>query len=305
MPGRIIDIAGTPRYLSLKRGFICIADDTGELGRVAIEGVTGVVISSVGASVTSAVMTACADQHIPILFCNRSYEPQSVAQPVFTHSDQNRRLHLQAHTKTGLKNQLWKQIVKCKISNQAELLKQTGSPHLQRLKRLASHVTAGDKENAEAQAAQYYWPALFGASFRRSADEDGRNHLLNYGYAILRSTMLKSILANGLNPGFGIHHRNHKNPFCLADDLMEPYRPLVDQMVLRLTQAGHEQLDSNIKHKLARLAAPEIALYAPANGLLQHMSMMVWWLYQQLDGHKGAMPSFQFVSPLEMEQLFH
>ena len=146
MAGTIIDIAGAPRHLRLSRGSISISDDSAEIGRIDLDGVTGLLISSLGATITTGVFSACADRHIPVILCNQRYQPQSVALPIASHSDQNRRQHVQAQTKIGLKNQIWKQIVKSKITNQLQLLQTVNSNHAERVRKLAHQVTAGDKK---------------------------------------------------------------------------------------------------------------------------------------------------------------
>lgn len=303
MSGRIIDIAGQPRHLSLHRGFLVIRDNQSELGRVDLDSIFSVIVSSLGATFSSALLCRCAELHIPVIICNRAYQPQSIAISIHAHSDQARRYQLQGQMKTGLKNQLWKQIVTVKIRMQACLLDLKGASGGARLRRLAQGVKAGDSENVEAQAAQTYWKAIFGGDFRRGQMEMPPNALLNYGYAILRSSMIKALLSSGLCPTFGIHHRNLKNPFCLADDLMEPYRPLVDQMVSRLSDKGESQLTAPVKASLASLTAYDLVLFAPSSNLLQHMSGLSWYILQRLEGQKADMPLFSLPTTLEMERL--
>jgi CRISPR-associated protein Cas1 len=134
-----------------------------------------------------------------------------------------------------VRKNLWKQVIRQKITNQANTLKQFDKPFM-RLEKLAKEVKSGDITNCEALAAQYYWKALFGKDFVRDQNADGINAVLNYGYSIIRATIARSIVASGLHPAIGLFHHNQYNGLCLADDLMEPFRPWVDSIAYQLYQ---------------------------------------------------------------------
>lgn len=151
-----------------------------------------------------------------------------------------------------LKKGLWKQIVETKIRNQAALLRKLGYDG-DKLKPCYMNVKSADADNREGIAARIYWSELFGAEFYRSREGSPPNNLLNYGYTILRAAVARAIMGSGLFPAFGIFHRNRYNSFPLADDVMEPYRPYVDELVYQLYRNGNTQLTKKVKGELLRL----------------------------------------------------
>lgn len=164
-----------------------------------------------------------------------------------------------------LKKQLWKQTVIAKISNQAAVLKMLGKEY-ESLLHIADSVLSGDTENREGQAAALYWKILFEDSgkFKRGREEDPPNNLLNYGYAVLRAIVARSLVASGMIPAMGIHHRNKYNAFCLADDVMEPYRPYVDKLVISISEELNYQIPDNIttdiKAKLLQIPVMDVII---------------------------------------------
>lgn len=304
MRGRIIEIAGEPRHLSLHRGFVCIYEEKQELGRVDFDSVLSLMITSRGATLTSSLLAECADRNIPVLTCDSRYQPAAITLPVQHHSDQHRRHLAQAKAKKGQQNQLWKDLVIGKIRNQAAVLDFYEAPEAARLKRLAGEVRAGDPDNREALAAQTYWPALMGRQFRRGDADNPVNGLLNYGYAVLRSAMVRAVLLAGLHPGFGLHHANKNNPFCLVDDLMEPYRPLADQLVRRMLDRDLKEVTPQTKPVLAGLAAADLAANNMTSPLFQDMHRLAYSLWEILDGQKGRLAMPQILCALELEALF-
>ena len=205
--------------------------------------------------------------------------------------------------KKGIKNNIWKKLVRAKVQNQSTLLKHLNSPSTQRLNRLASNIKIGDLENIEAQAAQIYWPALFGKNFRRDRNAEGINILLNYGYTILRSSMTKAIITAGLHPTFGVFHKNKKNPFCLVDDLMEPYRPLVDQVVKRLEEKNKTELSPIVKRCLAAIVQGDHVSDYAVSPLFQHMSNLSFTFWETLIGNKTNMAMPTLLSEIEVEAI--
>jgi CRISPR-associated protein Cas1 len=168
------------------------------------------------------------------------------------HSALTERHHAQISANEPLKKQSWKALVAAKLYQQSSALLAFGSDD-RGLVEMARRVKSGDPENLEAQGAQRYWPALFGSAFRRGEHETELNGLLNYGYAVLRAVLARSIVASGLIPSIGVHHQNRSNPFCLADDLIEPYRPYVDWQARRLVDAGETAAPGNREARKAML----------------------------------------------------
>lgn len=184
---------------------------------------------------TQAVFRACAIHDTTLVVTDDKHMPAALLQGFAPHSLQGKITKMQAEVPNDRKQQLWQTIVKCKIEAQATAIKATtGAEHI-RLGYLARTVQPGDRLNHEAQAAQIYFPALFGRSFRRNHEAEGKNALLNYGYSILRSACARALMGAGLNPVFGLQHSNQYNAFCLADDIMEPLRPMVDLVVYHMS----------------------------------------------------------------------
>jgi CRISPR-associated protein Cas1 len=235
MIGGVLEIAQNDRHLSLYRGFVCIKDHQDEIGRVALDDLTVVMLTADQISFSKAVVTALMERGIPLVSCGRNYHPDGVMLPYGTHYQQAGVLAQQIALSEPRRKRLWQQVVQAKITQQRQVLlwypandKAGGADALQQL---VSRVKSGDPENTEAQAARLYWPALFGADFRRDHTASGRNSFLNYGYAVVRAATARALVGAGLTPALGLHHHQAGNAFALADDLMEPFRPMVDALV--------------------------------------------------------------------------
>lgn len=172
---------------------------------------------------------------------------------------QGARMRAQWQAKAPLLKQAWKQVVVAKIAMQAATLDAVGQPSAP-LQMMARKVQSGDPTNVEAQAARHYWPRLMGPDFRRDTGQGDENALLNYGYTVLRAATSRAVVAAGLHPTIGLFHANRGNAFALADDLMEPFRPLVDLCVHRIVQDNGAQVDTTAKQALARLIATDLPL---------------------------------------------
>ena len=195
-----------------------------------IEDLGVVIVDDVRATYTQSVFLELLDAGATVLVAGRNHLPVGIMLPLDAHHVQTERHRAQIATKEPVKKRVWQALIRAKIAQQAAVLTHFTGGHAG-LAHMAGRVRSGDPENLEAQAAQRYWPRLFGAVFRRDRDADGVNALLNYGYAVIRAAVARAIVAAGLIPSLGVHHRNRSNPFCLADDLFEPYRPYVDWRV--------------------------------------------------------------------------
>lgn len=256
---QIVDIATDGRHLSKDRGFLKVTENGAEVGRTPLDRIAGVIVHAHGTTWSMSLMTALADRGAPVVLCGRNHAPKAVLMPLDGHHAQGRRLQAQWRAKAPLIKQAWKQVVAAKIAMQAAVLDAVGQPSAP-LTTMIRKVSSGDKENAEAQAARYYWPRMMGSDFRRDKDGDGANALLNYGYTVLRSAAARAVVAAGLHPTVGLHHANRGNAFALADDLMEPFRPLVDCAVRRLVAENGATVDTHAKQALARLIAVDLPL---------------------------------------------
>ena len=202
-----------------------------------IEALGVVVVDDVRATYTQAVFIALLEAGATVLVTGKDHLPLGMMLPLDGHHVQTERHLAQVAAREPLRKRLWQALVAAKIRQQAAVLEHfTGGS--EGLVPLAARVRSGDPDNLEAQAAQRYWPTLFGKGFRRDRDADGVNALLNYGYSVVRAAVARAIVAAGLIPSLGVFHRNRANPFCLADDLFEPYRPFVDWRVRTLRDAG-------------------------------------------------------------------
>ena len=258
---------------------------------------------SPGASISTPLIDRCAKENIPIIFCNQKYFPTSITTPIDYHGDQTRRIRTQIDAKTSVKNMLWKQIVIYKIYNQLEVLRHFNLDGTARLERLAKLVKAADIENVEAKAAQIYWPSLFGRSFRRDRTAEDQNVLLNYGYTIIRSTMLSAILSVGLNPSISLHHKNRTNPFCLVDDLMEPFRPIIDQIVKRLSEKNIVELNGEVKSALSSVVSNDMSY---GGSMVAHHQNMITFVHSYLsimEKGRGKLDSPNLFSAIELESI--
>ncbi|MET4806198.1 type II CRISPR-associated endonuclease Cas1 [Limibacillus sp. MBR-115] len=256
---RIVDIATDGRHLSRERGFLKVSDDSMEVGRLPLDEIAAVIVHAHGTTWSSSLLSELADRGVPVVLCGINHTPRSVLMPLEGHHAQGGRLRAQWTAKSPLMKQVWKKIVVAKINMQAAALEAIGEPPAP-LHMMTRKVTSGDNSNIEAQAARYYWPLMMGDQFRRDRDAPGINALLNYGYTVLRATTARAVVAAGLHPTIGLHHTNRSNAFALADDLMEPFRPLVDCAVRSLGARNGFKVDTEAKQTLVRLISLDLPL---------------------------------------------
>ena len=220
-----------------------------------IEDLGVVIVDDVRAIYTQAVFLSLLEAGATIVVTGRDHLPVGMMLPLDAHHIQTERHRAQVGASVPTRKRAWQEIVQAKIRQQAGVLSHFTSSH-GGLAAMVRRVRSGDPENLEAQAAQRYWPRLFGKDFRRDRSAEGVNALLNYGYAVVRAAVARSVVAAGLIPSLGVHHRHRGNPFCLADDLLEPYRPYVDWRVRQLTEGeGKPKPDLSIRKNRAELLA--------------------------------------------------
>lgn len=256
---QVVDIETDGRHLSRERGFMKISEDGTEIGRVALDQIAAVIVHANGTTWSNSLLCEMADRGVPVVLCGRNHAPRSVLLPLEGHHMQGARMRAQWHAKSPLIKQTWKRIVIAKIDMQAAALEAIGQPFAP-VAIMKRKVASGDSANVESQAARYYWPLMMGDEFRRDRSAPGMNALLNYGYTVLRAATARAIVAAGLHPTIGLHHANRGNAFALADDLMEPFRPLVDCTARGLSSRNGNEVDSEAKHTLARLIALDLPL---------------------------------------------
>ncbi|MBU1720895.1 MAG: type II CRISPR-associated endonuclease Cas1 [Bacteroidetes bacterium] len=238
-----------PYHLSFKQNQLVAKDSgTGEERTVPVEDIGFVVLESMQISISLPLIEALVANNVAVVFCNAKHMPQSLLLNLDGHHAQTELFRQQIDASAPLKKSLWKQTVEAKIINQATLLKQLGREYSEVLL-YAKDVKSGDPENREGTAARIYWNRLFGENFSRDRYGVAPNDLLNYGYIVLRAAVARALVGSGLLPTFGIHHRNKYNAYCLADDVMEPYRPYVDRIVLRMYDQEPERKSLEKEHK--------------------------------------------------------
>lgn len=257
MTGRIVEIAEDGRHLALSRGFMVVKAEGEELARVPLDDIGAVLVNAHGTSYSNNLVLALAERGAAMVLCGPNHLPAAWIWPLTGHHIQAKRMRAQLDAPRPLCKRLWQALVRAKIEQQGAALDAAGK-NGSGFRLLARQVGSGDPDNLEAQAARRYWPLMFGPNFRRERELPGTNALLNYGYTILRSATARAVVAAGLHPSLGVHHRNRNDHMVLVDDLMEPFRPLVDLMVLRLVEAGTEDVTPAAKRDLALMTAVDM-----------------------------------------------
>ncbi len=239
---------------------------------IPIEDIGIVVLDNKRITITQGVMEALLENNCAVITCNESHLPIGMHLPLVGNTTQTERIRYQIEASLPLKKQLWQQTISAKIQNQAAVLKQMRGTEVRNMLKWASEVKSGDSENLEARAAVYYWQNAFPMieNFTRSREGVSPNNLLNYGYAILRAIVARALVSSGLLTTLGIHHRNKYNPFCLADDIMEPYRPYVDRLVMQLYDKypNCEELTKELKAELLQIPVLDVVISGKKSPLM-------------------------------------
>lgn len=248
---------GNPTYLSCRNEQLVIdkSNDSAASITIPIEDIGIVLLDHSQITVTHQTIRKLNDYQVAIVSCDEKHMPKGLMLPLYGHTLQSKRYRDHISISAPLKKNLWQQTIKSKIRNQSQVLQKYNLPN-NRLEVLYNRVSSGDKENVEGQAAAYYWRTLFGDNFRRDREGSAPNHLLNYGYAFIRSLVARALIGSGLILSLGIHHKNQYNPYCLADDIMEPFRPFIDAIVKDIHQIHmtSDYMDNEIKAALMKSA---------------------------------------------------
>ena len=276
-----------PVYLSTKNEQLLVAypDKTIENKTVAIEDIGIVVVEHQQITITNGLMMKLLANSVAIIHCDERHLPIGLMWPLVGHSEQTERYKAQLNCSVPLKKNMWQQTISAKIKNQALMLqsKQIANDNMLYW---AKNVNSGDTENHESRAAVYYWREIFEKPFKRERFGEAPNNLLNYGYAILRAITARALVCSGLLPTLGIFHRNKYNAYCLADDIMEPYRPFVDKLVLQLMDKNEEieTLNTEMKLHLISVAAMDVMIDGQKSPLMVAMSRTTSSLYDCFAG---------------------
>lgn len=244
----------SPSEVNIKNGLlqITLEGDNIEPYYRSIEDIHTVVIDNHSVHITVPALNRLSQNNTSVVFCDERHMPTSMLMTLDASSVQGKMFRSQIEAGPVLKKQLWKQIVEKKILNQSLLLQKLGYGN-DLLRHYYTKVLSGDSSNREGQAAKFYWKTLLGKNFLRDRMGEPPNNLLNYGYSILRSYIARALMGSGLLPSLGLFHRNYFNSFPLADDVMEPYRPFIDEIVMRFFGNGVETIDRDVKKEFATL----------------------------------------------------
>lgn len=254
MIGRIVEVADDQRHLFVSRGFMVVQDTDGErkeLGQVPLDDIAAVIANAHGLSYTNNLLVALAERGAPFVLCAANHNAVGMLLPIDGNHHQGRRIDAQLEATKPTTKRLWAEVVRAKLEQQAAALEAMGGPTAP-LTALISKVRSGDPDNMEAQGARRYWGLLFGDTFRRDQDAGGINAMLNYGYTVLRATTARAVIAAGLHPTLGLHHSNDSNPMRLVDDLMEPFRPVIDLKIWQLRRNGEAEITPDTKRAMVR-----------------------------------------------------
>ncbi len=302
---------GNPAYLSLKKGQLVVQlpevvkNDTlpetfkaEAVTTVPIEDIGVVVLDNKQITLTHGVMESLLENNCALITCNSNRMPVGLMLPLDGNTTQTERFSDQINASLPLKKQLWQQTVQAKITNQAYLLAKKRNCITKNMQVWANDVKSGDPDNYEARAAVFYWANLFPqiAGFTRNREGIPPNNLLNYGYAILRAIVARALVATGLLPTLGIHHRSKYNAYCLADDIMEPYRPFVDMVVCDIVDSGVDisELSQEIKVKLLGIPVIDVIIGGVHSPLMVAIGQTTASLYKCFSGEirKIKYPTF-------------
>lgn len=290
---------GNPAYLKTANEQLIIEiHDSGETKSVPIEDVGLLILDHQQITITQSLLAKLLANNTAVITCDDTHHPTGMLLNLDGHTLQSQKFQAQVEATVPLKKQLWQQTVAAKIQNQAAMLAFRREEN-KILLSLAASVKSGDSDNCEAQAASYYWKRVFPEelAFRRERYGPPPNNLLNYGYAILRALVARSLVASGLLPTLGIHHRNQYNAYCLADDIMEPYRPFVDYVVYQLirTNGKYLEMSTSMKKALLEIPAMDVLIDRKKSPLMNAVQRTTASLAKCFEGHtrKLLYPEFE------------
>ncbi|MBQ8455966.1 MAG: type II CRISPR-associated endonuclease Cas1 [Bacteroidaceae bacterium] len=290
-----------PAYLSLRNGQLVIQipdiekndSVTPEFKKMnertlPIEDIGVVVLDNKRITITTGAMEALLENNAAVITCDSRSMPVGLLLPLYGNTLQNERFRDQLEASLPLRKQLWQQTIRQKIANQEVVLRRNTDAETRCMKAWVDDVRSGDADNLEARAAAYYWRNLFPQipNFVRGREGEPPNNLLNYGYAILRAVIARALVSTGLLPTLGIHHHNRYNAYCLADDIMEPYRPYVDELIIKIMRkhADYSELTRELKAELLTIPVLDVTIEGKRSPLMIAASQTTASLYKCFSG---------------------
>ena len=303
---------GNPAYLSVKleqleirfpevENCLNLLDSIKEqsVKRIPIEDIGVVVLDNRQITITQGALAKLLDNNVAVITCDEHRMPSGLMLPLSCNTTQSERFQEQIEASAPLKKQLWQQTIQAKIFNQSVVLRKLRNLDCDNMESWAKQVKSGDSDNLEGRAAAFYWQNLYGhiKGFRRDREGVPPNNLLNYGYSILRAVVARSLVGSGLIPTLGIHHHNRYNAYCLADDIMEPYRPYVDVLVDEIVDSGidYSRLTTEIKSKLLTIPVQDVVINGRRSPLMIGVGITTASLYKCYSGElrKIAYPTIE------------
>ena len=292
---------GNPAYLSVRLAQLEIrlpevennntlpqSFKTQAVKQIPIEDIGVVVLDNKQITITQGALSALLDNNVAVISCDEHRMPAGLMLPLEGNTTQSERFKHQIDASLPLKKQLWQQTIQAKITNQAAVLLEQRGLACGNMEAWAKQVKSGDSDNLEGRAAAFYWQNLFGHidGFNRDREGVPPNNLLNYGYAILRAVVARSLVGSGLLPTLGIHHHNRYNAYCLADDIMEPYRPYVDKLVAEIVDSGIDcsTLTTELKGKLLSIPVLDVVINGRRSPLMIAVGTTTASLYKCYSG---------------------
>ncbi|MDX8410861.1 MAG: type II CRISPR-associated endonuclease Cas1 [Mariprofundaceae bacterium] len=286
---RIIEISTAPAYISVKHQQLVLKREGEEVGSISIEDIGVLIVDHPGCTYSHAALNELLANNVAVVICGKNHHPNGLLLPLDGHSVQSERYRVQTSAKATAKKRIWKQLVQAKIRHQAWCLEQCGREGSDGLRFLAGRVKSADAESHEAQAAARYWKLMFGSDFRRQRDGLPPNNLLNYGYTVLRAAVARALCSGGLHPSFGLHHHNRYNAYPLADDVMEPFRPLIDRQVFHFWKSGKVSITPDIKRTLLDILSHDVCMAEEKRPLMNALHLLTANLLRVLAGNEASL----------------
>ena len=289
---------GSPAYLKLKDEQMYIMEPSSNemKGKVSVEDLGLLMLDHFQITISHQLIQKMMGNNVVVVSCDAHHLPHGIMLPLYGHTEHSDRIKDQLQASEPLKKQLWKQTVECKIENQKEVLRRLGN-YYEPMMNYQNNVKSGDSTNMEGIAAQHYWKYLISLDFLRQRFGESPNQFFNFGYAVLRSIVARSIVETGLLPVLGIFHKNKYNPYCLADDLMEPYRPFVDILVMDWLEKNPEteELTKEFKAHLLQIATKDVKIDGKTRPLLIAVKTTATSLYKCYTGEKRQISYPEFI----------
>ncbi|MBS1550037.1 MAG: type II CRISPR-associated endonuclease Cas1 [Bacteroidetes bacterium] len=283
---------GNPAYLKLKDEQMYILDPNTNTvkGKVAVEDLGVLMLDHFQITLTHQLIQRMMEHNVVVISCNYYHLPHGIMLPMYGHTEHSQKVKFQLEASEPLKKQLWKQTVEAKIENQKQVLRRLGN-YYEPMDHYLQNVKSGDTTNMEGIAAQHYWKYLIRLDFIRDRYGDYPNLFFNFGYSVLRSMIARAIVETGLLPVLGIFHKNKYNPYCLADDLMEPYRPFVDLLVMQWIEKNPtiEELNQDFKAYILRIATMDVRIEDKTRPLMVGIKITTSSLYKCYTSEKRLM----------------